>query len=247
MRRLVGIAAGVALLSVGAAGVAGAIPTPAGIAERICGDACDAAMPRWLAGWDSGWDNGWGNGWDSGWGNGRGDGWRGSSGPGSGSGTGTVDEHQALPPAQPGATITDAVAAQLLYLAEEEKLAGDVYDLAAARYGVRIFDNIARSEATHLAEVRVLLDRYDLADPTAATTKGTFQDPDLQALYDRLAAQVAQGWEQAVAAGLLIERTDIADLQQLLAEDGLPSDVHAVVAELLAGSQRHLAGFERQS
>ncbi len=95
--------------------------------------------------------------------------------------------------------------------------------------------------------MRVLLERYGLADPTAGAAAGEFQDRDLQALYDRLAGQASQGFDGAVAAGLLIERTDIADLEQLLAEPGLPSDVRTVVAELLTASRRHLAAFQRQS
>jgi hypothetical protein len=167
-----------------------------------------------------------------------------SGGQGNGGPTG---EHSDIPPAVEGAEITDEVAAELLYLAEEEKLAGDVYDLAATLYGVRIFDNIGRSEDNHLAEVRVLLDRYDLDDPTADAAAGEFTNPELQKLYDTLAAQVKQGWDQAVAAGILIEETDIADLQVLLEKSGLPADVQAIAESLLAGSQRHLAAFQRQA
>jgi hypothetical protein len=155
--------------------------------------------------------------------------------------------HDALPPAVPGATIDDALAEQLTYLVEEEKLAGDVYELARSRYGARVFGNIARAEDNHADAVRVLLARYSVADPTVDAAAGEFTDPELQSLYDSLAAQVRSSWSEAVAAGILIEQTDIADLEELLAGDDLPSDVREVTEHLLSGSQRHLAAFQRQA
>ncbi len=170
------------------------------------------------------------------------------NGNGSGAHTGTEGAEHAedLPAAVPGAEVTAATRQQLLYLVEEEKLAGDVYELATATYGARVFTNIARAEDTHADEVRVLLDRYAIEDPTVGAAAGEFTDQELQDLYDQLAPQVTSSWAEAVAAGILIEQTDIADLQELLAED-LPADVQAVAENLLAGSQRHLAAFQRQA
>jgi hypothetical protein len=147
----------------------------------------------------------------------------------------------------PGATISDEVAEELAYLVEEEKLAGDIYELAHSLYGMRVFDNIGRSEDNHQAEVRTILERYEVADPSAGAKPGQFKDADLQAMYDQLAAQVREGRDQAVAAGVAIEKADIADLEKLIAAGVLPSDVKSVAGNLLAGSTRHLAAFERQA
>ena len=175
----------------------------------------------------------------------RGQGGGASSGRGMWGEPGDPD-HQ-IAPAVPGATLSEEVEAALLYLAEEEKLAGDVYDLAADHQDVRAFTNIGRAEDRHLDSVQVLLERYDLDDPTEGAAAGEFTDPDLQALYDELAAEVTTDRASAVAAGVLIEKTDIADLEQLLADVDLPADVEAVAENLLAGSQRHLVAFQRQS
>jgi hypothetical protein len=230
----------------GVSGVAAALP--AGITNPVCTTTCaddaegQGAGAARLRGWWRSSDadsrlRGQGRGQGSAGGNGR-------SGNGLGSG-GPTGGHSDIPPAVEGAQITDEVAAELAYLAEEEKLAGDVYDLAATSYGLRIFDNIGRSEDNHLAEVRVLLDRYDVTDPTLGADAGKFTDPQLQALYDTLAAQVRSSRAGAVAAGILIERTDIADLEELLENRDLPADVQAVAESLHAGSQRHLAAFQR--
>ncbi len=122
-----------------------------------------------------------------------------------------------------------------------------MYDLAAAHQDLRAFTNIGLAEDRHLASVQVLLERYGLDDPTEGAAAGEFNHPTLQALYDQLAAQVVTDRASAVAAGVLIEQTDIADLEELLANVDLPADVTAVAGDLLAGSQRHLAAFQRQS
>lgn len=151
-----------------------------------------------------------------------------------------------MPAAVPGATISKDVTKMLTLLVQDEKLARDVYNLAAAKYPDRVFSNIAGSEATHLAAVRRLLKRYGVADPTAGGKAGAFPDRDVQGLYDQLAAQVRSGRDAAVQAGIVVEKADIADLQKLLAMTA-PADVKTVMGSLLAASERHLAAFQRNA
>jgi hypothetical protein len=147
----------------------------------------------------------------------------------------------------PGATISDEAAKELAYLVGEEKLAGDIYELAHLLFGMRAFDNMGRSEDNYQAEVRTMLERYDVADPSAGAKAGQFKDANLQAMYDQAAAQAREGRDQAVAAGVAIEEADIADLEKLITAGALPSDVKSVAENLLAGTTRHLAAFERQA
>jgi hypothetical protein len=137
------------------------------------------------------------------------------------------------------------LAAELAYLTQEEKLAHDIYVLAASRYGVNVFENISKSETTHQSAITSLLAGYSLADPTAGLAQGAFLDPAVQKLYDELAARVNSSQEQAVEVGVLIEKTDIADLQKTI--DANPGeDVTTVLQRLVTASQRHLQAFERQ-
>ena len=168
-------------------------------------------------------------------------------GPGSGNGNGgpSGTPCAACQVADPAATSLSATEKEsLLYMREEEKLARDVYNAFYDRYGLRVFSNIAASEQAHMNAVLTLLNRYGLADP-AATTPGVFNNADLQALYDDLIAQGNQSLTEALRAGVLIEETDIADLQ-----DGLAltthADLRAVYANLLRASQNHLRAFSRQ-
>lgn len=141
-----------------------------------------------------------------------------------------------------GGTLTAAQRATLVHMAEEEKLARDLYTALAARFpSLRQFSRIARSEATHLAAVRTLLTRYGIADPTVGKSAGTFSDPALQSLYDRLLAG-ATSPARALAAGVTVEKVDIADLAR--ATEGVTAaDVLRVYTNLSRGSQMHLRAF----
>ncbi|HYN56116.1 MAG TPA: DUF2202 domain-containing protein [Motilibacterales bacterium] len=219
-----------------------------------------AAAENWAAGGQGngrGQGGGGGNvGAGGGYGQGAGGGGQGrGAGGGNGQGMGGSGTHgqgaapeshaTVIPPTVPGATISPEIAEQLAFMVEEEKLARDVYALAKAAYpDARVFSNINRSESSHMSQVQVLLTRYDVADPTVGRDPGEFADDSLQALYDALADRVPDGREEAAQVGVDVEVRDIADLRTALALDA-PADVTAVLGNLLAGSERHLAAFQR--
>ena len=175
----------------------------------------------------------------SGSGNGNGNG----SGNGNGGPSGTPCEAcQSTTPATTPLSATEKES--LLYMREEEKLARDVYNAFYTRYGLRVFSNIATSEQAHMDAVLTLLNRYGLADPAAAAP-GVFNNDDLQALYDDLIDQGNASLTAALQAAVLIEETDIADLQDGLALTS-HADLRAVYNNLLRASQNHLRAFSRQ-
>ena len=134
----------------------------------------------------------------------------------------------------------------LAFMVQEEQLARDVYALAIDEYGDRVFVNINRAESNHMAELQVLLDRYEVADPTANAVPGGFADDELTAMYADLSAQVGTDRAGAINAGIAVETADIADLKDAL-KLAAPADVTTVLENLLAGSERHLAAFQRNA
>lgn len=139
-------------------------------------------------------------------------------------------------------TLTAAQLADLGWMAEEEKLAHDVYVALAEVTGDTRFTRIASAESRHLDAVRTLLARYDQADPTEGRGAGEFADAELAALYPKLVEQGSTSLAAALEVGRTIERMDIADLTEKL--DGLSApDVEKVYGSLLAGSQNHLRAF----
>jgi hypothetical protein len=146
-----------------------------------------------------------------------------------------------LPLAQ-AATPSADLEADLIHMVAEEKLAHDVYLALDALYDVPEFANVAASEARHVEAVRGLLSAYGVEDPTLGDAAGVFDDPTFQAMYDDLVAQGSASLQVAAAVGVTIEEIDIADLQAAL-DRGLPADAERVFANLLAGSEHHLAAF----
>ncbi|MBE0671603.1 MAG: DUF2202 domain-containing protein [Anaerolineales bacterium] len=161
-----------------------------------------------------------------------------ATGNGNGNGNGTGDGADIT--TIPASDLNAEEAAALLYMREEEKLARDVYNALFTIWGQPTFSNIASSEQQHMDQIKLLLDRYGLTDP--ALDLGKFTDPSLQALYDQLVAQGSVSLTEALNVGVLIEQTDIADLQTRLAQTE-NADIQLVYTNLMNGSYNHLAAF----
>ncbi len=157
-------------------------------------------------------------------------------GPGMGAGMGADLSNLA------SGTLVSAQKTSLAAMAEEEKLAHDLYVTLAARYGTTSFSRIGNAETRHLTEVRFVLTRYNITDPTAGKAVGAFATASTQQLYNKLVAQGTASLDGAYAAARTVETTDIADLNKAKSGVSAP-DVLAVYAQLLAGSQRHLVAF----
>ena len=140
----------------------------------------------------------------------------------------------------PASDLSPEEAAALLFMREEEKLARDVYNTLYEIWGQPTFTNIAASEQAHMDEIKLLLDRYSLADP--ALEPGSFTDPSLQALYDQLVAQGSVSLAEALKVGAAIEEIDILDLQERLAQTD-NADLQQVFNNLMMGSYNHLNAF----
>lgn len=168
-----------------------------------------------------------------------------SAGPsgamGAGPSAGMQGNGTGIPTAESG-TVTDAQEADLAAMAEEEKLAHDLYLAFADSYDARVFSRVAAAETRHLEAVQSLLVGYGIDDPTAGQDLGEFSSVATQALYDELLAQGSTSLEGAYEAARTVESTDITDLQAAV-EGVTAPDVLAVYDHLLTGSERHLVAF----
>jgi hypothetical protein len=141
--------------------------------------------------------------------------------------------------------LTAAQAADLAAMAEEEKVARDLYRAFAARYPSPVWDRIAAAESTHLGAIRTLLARYGIADPTARRAAGSFGSATAQAMYDRLLATGSASELAAFDVGRAVEIDDIAKLDAALAH-ATQADVRQVYGNLRRGSVQHQRAFDRQ-
>ncbi|MEA3445090.1 MAG: DUF2202 domain-containing protein [Bacteroidota bacterium] len=141
----------------------------------------------------------------------------------------------------PTANLTQDEIDGLLWMREEEKVAMDVYNVFYDTYGLKIFDNIAKSELKHTNAVKALLDFYSIPDP-ALSSPGLFTNQDLQQLYDDLILQGMVSEVAALQTGALIEEVDILDIEEEMVLTTNPN-ILMVYNNLLNGSKRHLVAF----
>jgi hypothetical protein len=164
-----------------------------------------------------------------------------AAGNGNGNGNGNSGQVQVLP-------LTDEEISWLTFMREEEKLARDVYLELFDIWDLPIFSNIATSEQRHTDSVEKLLDKYAIDDPVVdEDIRGGFTDPDLDTMYSELLAKGSISLVDALEVGVMIEETDIADIEEaLLATDDAHQDIERVYTNLLEGSYNHLAAFNSQ-
>ena len=143
--------------------------------------------------------------------------------------------------------LTEEQVESLVFMYQEEKMAGDVYSVFAEEYDAPIFEQIAASEDKHASAVENLLVQAGV-DTSAldALEPGEFQNEELQALYDALIEQGSTSYESALEAGVAIEETDIADLSVYLQESEMTDAMVNVYEHLSDGSENHLDAFTTQ-
>jgi len=150
-----------------------------------------------------------------------------------------------MPSTCPTVTVTEPLSAEaiasLTFMREEEKLARDVYQVLANTWQVRVFENIASSEQTHMDQLKCLLDSYRLED-SASSIAGQFNNNELQNLYQTLTVRGQTSLVEALRVGALIEEVDIRDLNQGLTMIQVP-EIRSVYQNLLEGSKNHLRAF----
>ncbi|AZV46087.1 hypothetical protein C3L23_02005 [Nautilia sp. PV-1] len=132
----------------------------------------------------------------------------------------------------------------LNYMYQEEKLARDVYfELGKMYPDLRVF-NIYRSEIMHENSVANVMKHYGLPLPVRGDKVGKFVNPELQKLYDELIAKGKKSLKDALEVGIMVEVTDVNDLNKYL-YNAVSPDVIALFKFLRAGSYNHYNAFNR--
>ena len=151
-----------------------------------------------------------------------------------------VDEAQIEAPAA-----DDPLAADLLFLREEEKLARDVYLTLFEKWRLMPHQNIASSEQTHTDRVKSTLRAFNLPDPVRDDNVGSFVNTQLAGLYTDLVALGLRSEIDSLTVGATIEDLDIRDINQMKSRTQDPS-VLSMYAALECGSRNHLRAFTSQ-
>ena len=142
-------------------------------------------------------------------------------------------------------TLNEGEIADLLWMREEEQLAHDVYLAMHEQWGLRIFENIGASEATHIEAALGVMDAHRIDDPAAGNRTGTFTEPALQELYDELVDRGNASLVDALEVGAFVEELDIDDLRTRSAATETTALID-LYARLEKGSRNHLRAFTSQ-
>jgi len=137
--------------------------------------------------------------------------------------------------------LTDSESASILFMKQEEKLARDVYSFLATLYDVPVFANIAKAEQRHMKAVDYLIQTNGLSDTTPVAA-GEYTFTELSDLYSQLTAKGTLSQLDALEVGVLIEETDIEDLENEL-ETSTDVTLNSIYQNLLRGSYNHLNAF----
>ncbi len=134
----------------------------------------------------------------------------------------------------------------LIYMYQEEKLAKDVYYEISKMYPtLRTFPHIYKAEIMHERSVANVLRHYNIPLPIRGDEIGKFVNPHLQKLYDELMNKAKKSKIDALEVGIMVEVTDVEDLDKFLKETTSP-DIVALFKFLRAGSYNHYNAFNRE-
>ncbi|MFA5849352.1 MAG: DUF2202 domain-containing protein [Bacteroidales bacterium] len=131
----------------------------------------------------------------------------------------------------------------LFAVREDEKLARDVYAIFYTKFQNKIFENIGKSESTHLKAIERLYDYYEI-DYSAVGDAGKFTDPKLQHLYDSL---IVKGDSLLAAVKIManLEESNIFHYREVL-KTITNTNIKIVIENLEKGSENHFKAAIRQ-
>jgi hypothetical protein len=153
----------------------------------------------------------------------------------------TLTGEQAMPPAIKTATLSTHEKEGLSFIWEEEKMARDLYTSLYESDKLTIFNDLARSEQSHMDQARAIIDKYALTIP-GKDEQGVYQNQTLQRVHDELLAKGLSSDQDALNAAANFEEISIIDLEKELNATHA-EDVKAMYQGLLAGSQKHLRSY----
>ncbi len=131
-------------------------------------------------------------------------------------------------------------------LAEETKLARDVYDALGDKWGQQIFTNFQQAKEKQLQQIKKLINQrgLDLPKSVVEDEHGFFTDPQLQKWYGNLVTEGSTSLEAALKVGAMIGESEISNLQAGL-EVEIDEKETTLLKNLLNASQNHLRALHK--
>lgn len=131
--------------------------------------------------------------------------------------------------------------ALFLKIYQEEKLAYDLYGEFYERWSLNVFNAVQQREAKHVWCVEKIMDNYGFKH-TANINTGTYQDKEVQKIYDELTVKGCISDLSALEAAAFIKEKHISQLRSRIQ---LQSDGYIIKVIFLIekAAQSHLIAF----
>lgn len=142
-------------------------------------------------------------------------------------------------------TYSPEALADLRFMIEEEKLAGDVYRVFGGLYPtIKPFQNIPKSETMHFNALVGQANNIGLyVGDLTSLSAGHYLSTDLQSLYSSLVTYGSTSSFAALTVGKNVEIKDIDDLNMAMSRISDTSSLYSVYGNLRNGSNNHLNAF----
>ncbi len=132
------------------------------------------------------------------------------------------------------------------YLIENEKLLRDYFNVMYNKYNLSLFQNVAKSEQSHLNFLAVKFLRYDLKNPTEEKPAGEYVNPELQQTYDIMIAKGETNIYAALLAGSSKVKEDVEDIPLMIDQFEGNADIVLIFSNILIESQKNREVLEQE-
>jgi hypothetical protein len=141
----------------------------------------------------------------------------------------------------PVGELTGTETADILYIAEEEKLGRDLSLMYFDIWGMKSFLNAAGSGQADLDSMEILMERYGLDDPVR-DERGMFTNTSLQELYTGMVSSGSATAQDALNNSITVEEMQIKSLDDAMAATD-KEDLIFVYENLRRSSENNLQDF----
>lgn len=132
----------------------------------------------------------------------------------------------------------------LLKQMDEERMAFRLYsELGNVHTGMKPFQNIPHAEKRHFNSLAAYA-KSSFPELEIAGLEDTFHFETTKELYETWLKKGKTSKQAAAEVGVELEKLDIADIDHFLAQEP-DAELTAILENIKAGSQRHLAAFQR--
>ncbi|WP_421909604.1 DUF2202 domain-containing protein [Methanolacinia petrolearia] len=141
----------------------------------------------------------------------------------------------------PVGELTGTEKADILYIAEEEKIGRDLSLMYFDIWGMRSFLNAAGSGQADLDSMEILMERYGLENPVR-DERGMFTNTSLQELYTGMVSSGSATAQDALNNSVTVEEMQIKSLDDAMAATD-KEDLKFVYENLRRSSENNLQDF----